>query len=398
MDHARNKRRCWIPCPTYDLEAMESWLTELAAEGWFLAEDGLCFAWAVFLRGAPQPVKYRLTASLQPAGFGSDGWLGPEQEARALHAAWGWEYVAKGGNFYVYRAWDKDAREPDTEPQTQELVLRAVHQRENRALFSCVFWGLLYPLFLMRTDPLLTVLEAGLWPVVIGLGVVLWFFCFYLVRSLHYRRLRKRLQAGQGLDHQKPWRDQARRHHVHRGITGGLLAALVLSLLPLVREAPMPAAPLPFPTVAQLCAGTGWDPQEVETRGSQRGGAFLAPAALHWQETAQVVSPAGPSALVTLVVDYYHIASPRLAEEAAGELLRRDQRAMQKADASARPLSLPPLPVDWAVGYHNDLGLPTVILRQEGRVLRAVLLLGEGAPLTLDQCLTALTDSLTAPS
>ena len=82
----------------------------------------------------------------------------------------------------------------------------------------------------MRKDPLLTLLNAGLWPFVLGLAVVLWFFGFYLARSAHYRRLRKKLQAGQGLDHRKPWQVHARRQAARRAVSEGLLAAFALSM------------------------------------------------------------------------------------------------------------------------------------------------------------------------
>lgn len=87
-----------------------------------------------------------------------------------------------------------------------------------------------------------------------------------------------------------------------------------------------------------------------------------------------------------------------MAAAIARETRQRDQDALDQAGRPAVPLSLPPLPVDAALGYEGDTGLPTVILQKGNRVLRAVLLLGEGAPLTLETCLTDLAACLTAPS
>ena len=81
MTRETNKTRRWIPCADHDVEAMESWLTDLAAQGWFLEEDGFCLAWATFVRGEPRPVRYRLTSSLRSMDCGSEGWLGPGEEA-----------------------------------------------------------------------------------------------------------------------------------------------------------------------------------------------------------------------------------------------------------------------------------------------------------------------------
>lgn len=398
MTEQHKTRRC-LPCADHDVEAMESWLTDLAAQGWFLARDGFCLAWATFVRGEPRQVRYRLTASLQSTEFGGEGWQGPGEEALALHASYGWDYVAKRGKFYVYRTQEEGARELDTDPQTQELLLREVHRRENRTLVSCLFWGLLYPLLLIRKDPLLTLLNAGLWPFVLGLAVVLWFFGFYLARSAHYRRLRKKLQAGQGLDHRKPWQVHAWRQAARRAVSAGLLAAFALSMgYLLLRPETPPQGPLPFPTVTELCQGTGWRVEEIDLSGSRRAVTGLTADQIHWAETTQVTAPGGQSALVFLLVDYYDTASPRLAAAIARETRQRDQDALDQAGRSAVPLSLPPLPVDAALGYEGDTGLPTVILQKGNRVLRAVLLLGEGAPLTLETCLTDLAACLTAPS
>ena len=50
-----------IPCPCYDVEACESWLTDQAARGLFLEQWGLYTA--RFRRDIPRVVRYRITAA-----------------------------------------------------------------------------------------------------------------------------------------------------------------------------------------------------------------------------------------------------------------------------------------------------------------------------------------------
>lgn len=92
--------RKWIPCAVYDVEAMEGWLGDLAAQGWYLEEDGIFGPWAYFLPGPPQPAAYRLTSSLSSPDF-----TGPEEENQELCAAYGWEYLARRGRFSSTGPW-----------------------------------------------------------------------------------------------------------------------------------------------------------------------------------------------------------------------------------------------------------------------------------------------------
>lgn len=75
MTEQHKTRRC-LPCADHDVEAMESWLTDLAAQGWFLARDGFCLAWATFVRGEPRQVRYRLTAPYSPPSLAAKGGRG----------------------------------------------------------------------------------------------------------------------------------------------------------------------------------------------------------------------------------------------------------------------------------------------------------------------------------
>ena len=60
MTPERKIRKAYLlpPCPNYDVEALESWLTELASEGLFLRDIKVGFF--VFEKTAPQAVRYRL--------------------------------------------------------------------------------------------------------------------------------------------------------------------------------------------------------------------------------------------------------------------------------------------------------------------------------------------------
>ena len=101
------------PCPAYDVEGMESWLCALAWEGLLLRKDGFHAGVAVFEKAAPRRVKYRLEAAQENTGFFGDGYA-PDAEQVELCEEYGWEYVARRGEFYIYRSDDPTARELNT--------------------------------------------------------------------------------------------------------------------------------------------------------------------------------------------------------------------------------------------------------------------------------------------
>ena len=127
------------PCPAYDVEGMESWLSDLAAEGLFLTQDGFFFGFGFFERDTPRRVKYRLQASEAPGGFFADN-DEPDKEQQELTEALGWEYVSRRGEFYIYRSREEGVRELNTDPEVQAITVKQVQKRQFHAVFNCVLW------------------------------------------------------------------------------------------------------------------------------------------------------------------------------------------------------------------------------------------------------------------
>ena len=96
-----------LPCPSYDMEAVESWLTDQAKQGWYLERQGDYFGRFHFRKDVPRALPYRLVSSLESTTVlqqtrihGSP----PPQEVLDLAAYSGWEYVALIEGFYVIEA------------------------------------------------------------------------------------------------------------------------------------------------------------------------------------------------------------------------------------------------------------------------------------------------------
>lgn len=118
-----------LPCPVYDVEAVESWLGDLAGEGLYLERHGLSSVRARFRRGEPRALPYRLVSSLEHPTL----WQRlrrqnrpPSPEALDLAAHYGWEYVGLYRAFHVYRGTTEHPREMETDPALQEAAMGRV--------------------------------------------------------------------------------------------------------------------------------------------------------------------------------------------------------------------------------------------------------------------------------
>lgn len=80
-----------MPWNLYDVSAQQAWLEDQAARGWFATSVPGIFFLAVFEKGEPKVVRYRL----EPAPVKESR---PDPERLAAYRAMGWEYVDTSGS------------------------------------------------------------------------------------------------------------------------------------------------------------------------------------------------------------------------------------------------------------------------------------------------------------
>ena len=90
------KQKCvrkMLPCGRFDIERIESWLTDMAAQGLYQIPRERV---GNFEKGEAKTVRYRV----QPKQSVADSDL-PDQSIRELCAEYGWEFVTEMGEFYI---------------------------------------------------------------------------------------------------------------------------------------------------------------------------------------------------------------------------------------------------------------------------------------------------------
>ena len=196
------------PCPPYDVEATESWLEDMAAQGWMLEKDNIFLGVAAFEKAEPAPVRYRLEASARRVGDFDDYGGAPDPEAEEMNADFGWEYVARRGQFHIYRSPAGGGPELHTDPRVQALAIKSLERRQIHQLLSILLILVinLFAVQLRGGSLLLSAAAAGLPITLLTAFLALWLIAAPVREAVHLGRLKKRLAAGQPLRHDGDWR------------------------------------------------------------------------------------------------------------------------------------------------------------------------------------------------
>lgn len=356
-----------VPCPCYEVEACESWLTDMAAQGLFVEKLGQTLA--RFRRGMPQTVRYRLTAARLKGSWLDYVPSEPLSTEKALYAEYGWEFICSQQEFFLYACRAPQAPELHTDPTVQALSLKMARKSAWWALIggNAV---LVVQLALNGRGRLARLLvEMPL----LSLCMYLYFFgaLFLAARDLYnILKLSRRLRRGYAPDHRKNWRPTAWVNRISRGITvcafflGILLAFWMFVRFSSRQPIKNYQGPLPFANLQDLTDGTLVQ-DEDECNTLERRHSLLAPTILEYSESGVILqgeeAPWDPS----LSVQYYNTRSPWLAKLLVNDL-HQDRSILAE-----EPQPLPDLPgMDAAYAYGGKDGVfRQLILVQGSRVL-----------------------------
>ncbi len=394
------------PCPPYDVEATESWLADMAAQGWRLEKDNIFLGVAVFEKAEPAHVRYRLEASTRRVGDFDDYGGAPDPEAEEMNADFGWEYVARRGQFHIYRSPAGSGPELHTAPRVQALAVRSLEKRQINSLLSILLiLGInLFAVHLRGGSLLLSAAAVGLPITLLTAFLALWLIADPVREAVHLGRLKKRLAAGQPLRHDGDWRRGQTGYYARRLAHLLLFLAWLVVLLHLWAGKAEGAGKealadykgiLPFADMRDFAEGdfrlTG--PSDMlHSSVIDKSNAFVR-RYVDLEEHARILRPDGTALDGGLYVTYFDARWEWLARALAGEFLRVDRRKTGRR--RWEPISCPDFGLDGAAAYRNDLHFPCVVLHQGRVVLRAMFYqTGPGEDMPLEQWAGILADSI----
>lgn len=125
------RKICIIPFETFEIDAIEAWLEDMARCGWRLEKMTFCFV--RFRRAEPAEVRYRLDVLTNEK-------LSQEEELNAYYAECGWERVTdfNAQEMAVFCAEDAAAEELHTDPAVLRQALRKVGTAAVVQVVLCV--------------------------------------------------------------------------------------------------------------------------------------------------------------------------------------------------------------------------------------------------------------------
>ncbi len=371
------------PCPPYDVEATESWLEDMAEKGWMLEKENIFLGVAVFEKAEPAHVRYRLEASTRRVGDFDDYGGAPDPEAEEMNADFGWEYVARRGQFHIYRSPAGSGPELHTAPRVQALAVRSLEKRQINSLLSILLiLGInLFAVHLRGGSLLLSAAAVGLPITLLTAFLALWLIADPVREAVHLGRLKKRLAAGQPLRHDGDWRRGQTGYYARRLAHLLLFLAWLVVLLHLWAGKAEGAGKealadykgiLPFADMRDFAEGdfrlTG--PSDMlHSSVIDKSNAFVR-RYVDLEEHARILRPDGTALDGGLYVTYFDARWEWLARALAGELLRVDLAKVEKRRRES--LEYPDLGLDEATAYRNFVHFPCVVLRQGRIVLRAM--------------------------
>lgn len=392
-----------IPCPQYDVSGMECWLADMAEQGLFLQEDGFFCGIATFEQGKPGKRKYRLQAAGKSTSMWADNGGNPDEEEIELNGEFGWKYVAKRGEFYVYFTDDPDARELHTDKEVQALAMNAMKKRQRDSIFNSVFFGIVNPYILLRGKILLTMIHMGTVPIVLIMLVALWMSIHSVVQAVKLISLRKKVLQEEVLGSGDDWKKGVRSYHANnllRRCACVIAIAFLIKTLGnyMIYENYMPlaeyAGEVPFKTMVEFVPGGKMERMNMKVGNMntvREWSDILSAINYEWDEAGTVTGADGTILSGGLEVIYHETKAEWIARRLVTEYLRKG-----KQEKEYEPLKFEMDELDEVVAYTTSLHFPCVILRNGNKILYARFYTtgGESVKLTLEEWAGFLAEGL----
>ena len=368
----------FIPCPQYDVSGMECWLSEMAEQGLLLQKDGLFCEIATFEKGTPQKITYRLQAASKSTSMWSDNNGDPDVEEMELSEQFGWEYVAKRGEFHIYRTSNPKARELHTDKEVQALAMNAMKKRQEDSIFSSLFFGIIYPYVLSRGKIILTMVHVGTVPITLAVVAGLWMTIHSIVRAVKLIKLRKQVLRGESLGSGKEWKKGMWVYHVTNTLRKCVYVVALIVLCKVLGDNIMDenyiplseyTGTVPFKTMQDFIPNGNMERMNM-TVGNLNTirvwSDMLSAVNYEWDEAGTVKSTDGTVLSGGLEVIYHETKADWIAKRLVVEYLRKG-----KEEKEYESLELDMKELDEAVAFTTTLHFPSVILRKGNKILYA---------------------------
>lgn len=386
-----------LPCNQYDVEGIESWLTDMAQHGYILKSKPMRFGGLYFEKKEPQNISYRLEAS--PEGEGTWGDAGePEEDAKELNEKYGWEFVVKCGAFYIYRSLKPHTRELNTDPEVQAYSLNILIKKKLKEIIPISIWIIFLASELVQKG-LIVVTQAAFISWIIYILVAFSSLITIFSEIIRIKKLQKTLNINGTLNHEKKIKNRAFIYVAGRCLTVVLLISALMSIFmfwPPQIQTKGYSEELPFATIEDLLYNETPEhkvsAKKVTSTDFGQWRSVFSPKNIYWQEQIEFTDENGKNILCLITVDYHEMINESLAQQIAEDYYRYDHR---KDDA--QDIELSSVKAEYSAAYAVPVKAARIVIQKENKVLHATLLRVSGNEDTyayLDSWVNTLADSI----
>lgn len=360
-----------LPCHPYDVEGIESWLTDMAQKGYILKSQPMRFGCLYFEETEPQNISYRLEASPEGEGEWSDAGE-PEESARELNEKYGWEFVVKCGAFYIYRSLKPHTRELNTDPEVQAYSLNILIKKKLKELIPIAIWILLLlPEFIQKGT--VAIVETLFISWIIYVFIILSSLFNIFTEIIRIKKLQKTLKENGTLNHQKKIKNRAFIYLISKCLTIVLLISALISVFVFLP----PKIPtkgydnnIPFATVEDLLYNETPEHdisvKEVTSTDFGQWRSLLSSKNIYWYEQIKATDRNENEFSCFMTVDYHEMRNESLARQVAEDYYRYDHR---KDDAQDMEISSSE--ADYVAAYTMSVKSVNVIIQKGNKVIHA---------------------------
>lgn len=353
---------------TMNVPAVQAWLEDYAARGWYLESYG--FYLAKFVRGEPREnVRYRLQPTGPQAGL-------PDPDIQEAYREMGWSYVCSSFNgryscgprteFHIWRCDDPDTPELDTDQSLREegygeLLRRS---RRNISLGALLLAVTLATIWWIVWDRPQQFLLEDYYYYSSSIFLLCWniVLILYLVSgSLRLIRFTRRLRQEEPAPQRAPW-------GWARARAWGLWAAYVLLLLLIFGGLSHRDAPRPYLPVSQYEEAVPYVPlSELGTPAA--GEAEAVDFHSVWGKSVWWTAEGDSDAPPYCHTEYYGLRFSSMAENLEEQLLRQQWQFFEDEDHPRRQIAVLGTDSAWYQRDGRQGERQRLLLRRGGQVL-----------------------------
>lgn len=380
MSEMSNKRVYRIcPCNSWNIEAIQCWLEDMAAKGLFLEKDGLHWKVFSFERKSPQKVKYRLDVAEKQKGR-KDYENEVTSDEMELYRSMGWEYLVHYGDFNIYRSTQNDAPELNTEPETHAITIKLLKKKYRGSLLNAIVWTLINLLWggSYLLYGFFAAVSVNLFFILCIYGFIIWLIIIPLIKAVRFRNFEKRLLSGDSITHSVEWKKSAVITFVGRLSSVALWCGFAIAIgvqtglinysnwLPHEEYVGDP----PFATVIDMFLDANMlDKSDWSDYGDYKIVENLLSKNIYWNESCDVSTLDEQKYFCIVRLVYYETASDWIAKKLEKEYYAYDSSGFRGKDFEN--IAMPYLGVDSTYVYNSN-GSLYVLMREGNRLVRAL--------------------------